>query len=178
MLSFCLYSHLYIFLGKVSIEVLCRLVAKWYLTLLWPHGLYSTRLPCPWDFTDKNRVLEWVAISFSRGSFCPRDWNCVFCIAGGLYLCTTREAHSGPLPIVSLGFCVFFAIELYVFFIHFEYQHLFRYIICNYFPLTSYLFILFLGPVAVQKLFSLMESHLFILDIVICALGVQGKNYC
>ena len=28
------------------------------------------------------RVLEWVAISFSRGSFRPRDRTRVFCIAG------------------------------------------------------------------------------------------------
>ena len=26
------------------------------------------------------RILEWVAISFSRGSSRPRDWNCVSCI--------------------------------------------------------------------------------------------------
>ena len=26
------------------------------------------------------RILEWVAISFSRRSFCPRDWICVSCI--------------------------------------------------------------------------------------------------
>ena len=32
------------------------------------HGIFQTR------------VLEWVAISFSRGSSQPRDWNQVFCI--------------------------------------------------------------------------------------------------
>ena len=26
------------------------------------------------------RIVEWVAISFSRGSFWPRDWTCVSCI--------------------------------------------------------------------------------------------------
>ena len=30
------------------------------------------------------RLLEWVAISFSRGSFQPRDQILVSCIAGGL----------------------------------------------------------------------------------------------
>ena len=51
---------------------------------LGPHGLQSTRLLCPWDFPDKNTgvvkkniyiyiyiyiyILEWVAISYSRGS--------------------------------------------------------------------------------------------------------------
>ena len=28
------------------------------------------------------RILEWVAISFSRSSSQPRDWNCISCLAG------------------------------------------------------------------------------------------------
>ena len=40
------------------------------------------------------RVLEWVAISFSRGSSRPRDQTCVFCTAGRLFtIWATREAH-------------------------------------------------------------------------------------
>ena len=31
------------------------------------------------------RILEWVAISFSRGSSQPRDWTCVSCIAGRFF---------------------------------------------------------------------------------------------
>ena len=31
------------------------------------------------------RILEWVAISFSRGSCWPRDWTRVSCIAGGCF---------------------------------------------------------------------------------------------
>ena len=39
------------------------------------------------------RVLEWVAISFSRGSSQPRDWIQVSCIAGRRFtLWATREA--------------------------------------------------------------------------------------
>ena len=39
------------------------------------------------------RILEWAAISFSRGSSWPRDWTHVFCIGrGGLYLQATWEA--------------------------------------------------------------------------------------
>ena len=38
-------------------------------------------------------ILEWVAISFSRGSSQPRDWTEVSHIAGRCFnLCTTREA--------------------------------------------------------------------------------------
>ena len=33
------------------------------------------------------RILEWVAISFSRGSSWPRDWTQVSCIVGGLLHC-------------------------------------------------------------------------------------------
>ena len=40
------------------------------------------------------RILEWVAISFSRGSSRPRDRTQVSQIAGRRFnLCTTREAH-------------------------------------------------------------------------------------
>ena len=39
------------------------------------------------------RILEWVAISFSRGSSQPRDRTQVSCIAGRCFtLCTTSEA--------------------------------------------------------------------------------------
>ena len=31
------------------------------------------------------RILEWVAIPFSRGSSQPRDWTQVFCIAGRFF---------------------------------------------------------------------------------------------
>ena len=65
----------------------CGLVAKLCLTLLWPHGLYPTRLLSPWDFPCIPRILEWVVISFSRGSSQPRGWtwvSCVSCISHGL----------------------------------------------------------------------------------------------
>ena len=39
------------------------------------------------------RILEWVAIYFSRGSSQPRDQTQVSCIAGRYFnLCATREA--------------------------------------------------------------------------------------
>ena len=38
------------------------------------------------------RILEWVAISFSRGSSLPRDWNRVSCIVGRCFtIWATRE---------------------------------------------------------------------------------------
>ena len=40
------------------------------------------------------RILEWVAISYSRGSSRPRDWTCVLCIGRHIffYRCVTWEA--------------------------------------------------------------------------------------
>ena len=40
------------------------------------------------------RILEWSAISFSRGSFWPRDWTNIFCIGRQiLYHWATREVQ-------------------------------------------------------------------------------------
>ena len=43
------------------------------------------------------RILQWVAISFSRGSFQPRDQTCVSCISGGFF---TTEPLGKPDAIV------------------------------------------------------------------------------
>ena len=48
-------------------------------------------------------VLEWVAISFSRGSSQPRDWTRVSCTAGRRFnLWATREA----LPLIRTEYIV------------------------------------------------------------------------
>ena len=47
------------------------------------------------------RILEWVAIPFSRGSFRPRDQTWVFCIAGGFF--TVWGIREAPLPSCSLS---------------------------------------------------------------------------
>ena len=39
------------------------------------------------------RILEWVAISFSRGSSRPKDWTCISCTAGGFF---TTEPPGKP----------------------------------------------------------------------------------
>ena len=48
------------------------------------------------------RILEWVAIPFSRGSSNSRDWTQVSCIAGGFFItCVTREAQAfASIPLV------------------------------------------------------------------------------
>ena len=53
------------------------------------------------------RILEWVAIPFSRGSSWPRNWTGVSCTAGGFFTSwATREARPYSLPgesVNSLG---------------------------------------------------------------------------
>ena len=50
------------------------------------------------------RILEWVAVPFSRGSSKPRDWTQVSCTAGGFFtVWTTRKAH--PWPQSSCKIC-------------------------------------------------------------------------
>ena len=44
-----------------------------------PLNCSPARLFCPWIF--HARILEWVAIPFSGGSFQPRDGTCVSCIS-------------------------------------------------------------------------------------------------
>ena len=62
---------------------------------LWPYGL-----SLPGSSVDRilqARILEWVAISFSRGSSWPRDWICVTCnscLAGWFW---TSESPEKPL---------------------------------------------------------------------------------
>ena len=57
------------------------------------HGLQSTRLLCPWSSPVKN--MEWVAISFSRGSSWHRDRTWDSCIADRFFtVWATLEAQS------------------------------------------------------------------------------------
>ena len=67
-------------------------------------GIFTTQgwnpgLPfCTWilyclSHQGSPRILEWVAISFFRGSSWPRDWTCISCIGRWiLYHWVTREA--------------------------------------------------------------------------------------
>ena len=66
----------------------CSLVSGF----LRPHGLQPTRLFHPWIF--QARILEWVAISFSRGSSWWRDQTRFSCLIGRCFtVWATREAQ-------------------------------------------------------------------------------------
>ena len=67
---------------------------RWVMSnSFWPRGLYSLPGSSVRGILQA-RLLEWVAINFSRGSSQPRDWIRVSCIAGGFFTTwATREAH-------------------------------------------------------------------------------------
>ena len=50
-------------------------VVSWPFVTPW---LYPATVLCPW--VSQARILEWLAISFSRGPSWARDWTCVSCI--------------------------------------------------------------------------------------------------
>ena len=54
-----------------------------------PHGLYSPSSSSVHGISQA-RILEWVAISFSRGSSWPRDRTCIFCTGRTFF---TTEPH-------------------------------------------------------------------------------------
>ena len=54
----------------------------------------------------QTRILEWVAIPFSRGSSQLRDWTRVSCIAGGFFaIWATREALEWQVLLSSTILC-------------------------------------------------------------------------
>ena len=57
-------------------------------------------------FIFQARILEWVAIFFSRGSSQPRDWTWVFCLAGRFFYWLSHQgtffSHVAPLHFPAL----------------------------------------------------------------------------
>ena len=77
------------------------------MTLLPPHRLQPARLLCPW--ISQARILDWVAISYSRGSFWPKDQTCVSGIGGQILYhwargrCTTSFPNSTSDPLSKIS---------------------------------------------------------------------------
>ena len=70
--------------------------------ILWPHRLYSP-LGSSVHGILQARILDWVAMPFSRGSSRPRDWTWVFCIAGRFF---TTEPPGKAQICVNYFLCV------------------------------------------------------------------------
>ena len=66
----------------------------------------------------QSRILEWVAIPFSRGSSQPRDWTQVSHIAGGFFaIWATREAPTNIIYSVIYTYIfsyIYIYIQLYI----------------------------------------------------------------
>ena len=74
-------------MASVCAQVLC---CVW---LLWPHGLYPTRLPCPWDFPGKN-----------IGVGCHFLFQGIFLTQGShLHLLHVLHWQADSLPLSHLG---------------------------------------------------------------------------
>ena len=70
--------------------------AKSCQTLLQPHGLPGSSVLGIFQA----RILEKVAIPFSRGSFRPRDWTQDYCIAGRFFFFFSHLSHQGKTGLV------------------------------------------------------------------------------
>ena len=96
------------FTQNFSMHLMCCLKIHSYLNMLFfvvqslSHiGLFCDPMNCnPLDFSVHGifqaRILEWVVISFSKGSSQPRDWTsvtCISCIAGIFF---TNELPGKP----------------------------------------------------------------------------------
>ena len=90
---------------QVHLQYCCLQSCKFYFHHQWTSELFSRDRPfaIPWTVAYQSassthgifqaKVLEWVAISFSRGSSWPRDWTQASHITGRLFtVWATREA--------------------------------------------------------------------------------------
>ena len=80
---------------KMALLVVKVLVTQFVFDSLPPHGLWPTRLPCPWNSLGKNTGV--VAISFSRESSWPRDWTQVSSVAGRCFIIWAKNEWCSKL---------------------------------------------------------------------------------
>ena len=73
------------------------LVPKLSPTLLWPHDYSMPRSSV--HGISQARILEWVALSFSRGSSWSRDQTCVSCLAGRFF--TTKPPGKPKIVLIK-----------------------------------------------------------------------------
>ena len=116
--SLCSLCKLYI-CNRIVCVCVCARVCVWLVQSCTP-------LCDPMDWSSPGssvcgilqaKILEWVAISFSKGSFWPRDRTWVSHIAGRFFtVWTTREAQSyWDYNFFALSYTIIFAIWLQFF---------------------------------------------------------------
>ena len=121
----------------VILHYICSVYnSEWYVVLYiqswfnyWLHNVYqnllffslsimSNSLATPWTIAhqiplsgiSQARILEWVAISFSKASSWPRDRTCISCIVGGFLI---TEPPTLLYPIAKMYFSLFKIWRLY-----------------------------------------------------------------
>ena len=97
---------------KINLEIIHFTEGVFYVCV-WSEVKVAQLCPTlcdPMDYTVHGilqaRILEWVAIPFSRGSSQPRDWTQVSCIADRFFTSwTTKEAHVYVHVCVCMSVC-------------------------------------------------------------------------
>ena len=98
-------SRLFLFIGKIKFMIMtvCVCMCVCIISHVW---LFVTPMDCMWPARllsvhgiFQARILEWVTVSYSRGSSWPRDWTDVSCVSWfgrqGLWHCAAWETlHS------------------------------------------------------------------------------------
>ena len=89
--------------GKPDLSISLPQIITHHKCISVSHSVGSNSLDCSWPGSSAHgilqaRMLEWVAMPFSRGSSWPRDWTWVSCVAGRfLTIWATREALSAQV---------------------------------------------------------------------------------
>ena len=105
----CVYCvYICVLWSDRKLHICCCLVTKLCLNLLQPHGCRP--LGSSVHGISQARILEWVAISFSRGSSQPRNWTHVSSVGRWIvYFWVTRETQELGIftlfsPILNFAF--------------------------------------------------------------------------
>ena len=111
-LVLCQESHAqFSFPGPPALSVrlrACMLSRSVVSDSLWPCGLQSAWMLCPWEFP--TGILEWVTIFFSRGSswpshqthdFCSGRWNLYHAATWEALICLFQHSFSNRIVSIS-----------------------------------------------------------------------------
>ena len=83
--DFCLYY----------LRILCVCVCVYTLSHVWLCDRKDCSPPGSSVLAiSQTRILEWVAISYSKASSWPRYWTCLFCIAGRFFYPLSRQGEA------------------------------------------------------------------------------------
>ena len=84
---------------KIKNRIMCMLSYVWFFATPWTYNLPGFSL----HGILQARILEWVAIAFSRRSSQPRDRTRVSCIAGRFFtVWATSEAYDLIIPLLGV----------------------------------------------------------------------------